>query len=87
MKLLLYKVNTNFFENLKNNENVYFICYEKLCNTSEYWLEILKILNIKETYNFEFKESNKVISLEIDEDITHKGLSLYKELSQYVLHE
>ena len=75
------------FENLKNNENVYFICYEKLCNDSEYWLDILKILNIKETYDFEFKESNKVISLEMDEDITHKGLSLYKELSQYVLHE
>ena len=75
------------FENLKNNENVYFICYEKLCNTSEYWLDILKILNIKETYNFEFKESNKVISLEMDEDITHKSLSLYKELSQYALHE
>ena len=75
------------FENLKNNENVYFICYEKLCNASEYWLDILKTLNIKETYNFEFKESNKVISLEMDEDITHKGLSLYKELSQHVLHE
>jgi len=72
---------------LKNNENVYFICYEKLCNLSEYWLDILKILNIKETYDFEFKESNKVISLEMDEDITHKSLSLYKELSQYVLHE
>lgn len=67
-------------ENLKNNENVYFICYEKLCNTSEYWLDILKILNIKDKYSFQFKESNKIISLEMDEDITHKGLSLYKEL-------
>ena len=75
------------FENLKNNENVYFICYEKLCNASEYWLDILKILNIKDKYSFQFKESNKAISLEMDEDITHKGLSLYKELSQYVLHE
>lgn len=72
------------FDNLKNNENVYFICYEKLCNLKEYWLEISKILDIKETYDFEFKESNKIISLEMDEDITHKGLSLYKELSQYV---
>ena len=75
------------FDNLKYNENVYFICYEKLCNTSEYWLEVLKTLNIKDKYDFEFKESNKVISLEMDEDITHKGLSLYKELSQYVLHK
>jgi hypothetical protein len=68
------------FDNLKNKENVYFICYEKLCNGSEYWLDILKILNIKETYDFEFKESNKVISLKMDKDITHKGLTLYKEL-------
>jgi hypothetical protein len=75
------------FDNLKDNENVYFICYEKLCNASEYWLDILKTLNIKETYDFEFKESNKVISLEMNEDITHKGLTLYKELYQYVLHE
>ena len=69
------------FDNLKNNENVYFICYEKLCNANEYWLYILKILNIKDEYDFEFKESNKVISLEMDEDIIHKSLSLYKELS------
>ncbi len=75
------------FDNLQDNENVYFICYEKLCNDSEYWLDVLKTLNIKETYHFEFKESNKVISLEMDEDITHKVLSLYKELSHYVLHE
>jgi hypothetical protein len=81
---LTYK---NCFNNLQDNENVYFICYEKLCNTSEYWLDILKTLNIKDKYDFEFKESNKVISLEMDGDITHKGLSLYEELSQYELHE
>ena len=65
----------------KNNKNVYFICYEKLCNFKKYWSEILKILDIKKTYDFEFQESNKVISLEMDEDIIHKSLSLYKELS------
>jgi hypothetical protein len=75
------------FENLKNNKNVNFICYEKLCNLKEYWLEISKILDIKETYSFEFKESNKIISLEMDEDFIHKSLALYKELSQYVIHK
>ena len=75
------------FDNLNNNENVYFVCYEKLCNSSEYWFNMLNILNIKDKYDFEFKESDKVISLEMDEDITLKGLSLYNELSQYVLHE
>ena len=75
------------FENLKSNENVYFVCYEKLCNTHEYWSDLLKTLDIKDKYDFRFKESTKVISLEIDEDIIHKGMSLYKELSQYVLHK
>ena len=75
------------FENLKNNKNVNFICYEKLCNLKEYWLEISKILDIKETYSFEFKESNKIISLEMDEDFIHKSLTLDKELSQYVIHK
>lgn len=74
------------FDNLKNNGNVYFICYEKLCNTSEYWWDITEILNIKEKYNFEFKESIKVISLEMDEDIASKAFSLYEELSQLVLY-
>ncbi len=69
------------FENIRNNKNVYFICYEKLCNASEYWIDILKILNIKDEYDFEFKESNKVISLEMDEDINHKSLTLYKQLT------
>ena len=75
------------FDNLKNNENVYFVCYEKLCNASEYWLDILKILNINEKYDFKFKESIKVISLEIDEDINHKGINLYEELSHHPLRE
>ena len=71
------------FDNLKSNHNVYFICYERLCNSSEYWLEILKKLNIKKKYDFEFKESKKVISIEMDEDIACKSLSLYKELIQF----
>jgi len=70
------------FDNLKNNENVYFICYEKLCNASEYWVDVLQILNIKETYDFAFKESSKEVSLEIDNDLSNKALSLYSELSK-----
>jgi len=75
------------FENFKNNENVYFICYEKICNASEYWLDIAKILNMKDKYSFEFKESIKAISVEMDQDIIDKGLSLYKKLTEFVLHK
>ena len=71
------------YENLRNEKNVYFICYEELCNSNDYWLNLLQILNIKEKYDFEFKESNKVILLEMDEVIKHKSLSLYKELTEF----
>ena len=81
---LTYK---NCYESLKYKGNVYFICYEELCNTSQYFLDLLKILNIKERYDFKFKESNKAISIEMDEVIVHKGLHLYKELSQLTLHD
>jgi hypothetical protein len=68
------------FDNLKNNENVYFICYEQLCNSKEYWLDILRILDIKQTYDFAFKESRKETSLEVDNKLSNKALSLYSEL-------
>ena len=76
----------NSLEAFRNKENIHFICYEKLCNEKEYWLDILHILNINEKYEFEFKESNKDISLEIDDSIRNQGLSLYSELSQLNLH-
>jgi hypothetical protein len=77
-----YLTYQNCYETLKNKENVYFICYEQLCNSNKYWLDLLQILDIKERYNFEFKESHKDISLELDDSISEKGLSLYRELSQ-----
>ncbi len=79
-----YYIYRYLFDSFKANENVYFICYEKLCNTDDYWFDLLKILKIKKTYNFGFKESNKVISLELNPDTTHRCLSLYEELSRYV---
>ena len=41
-----------------------------------------QILNIKETYDFAFKESLKEVSLEIDNDLSNKARSLYSELSK-----
>tara|TARA_B100000886_G_scaffold169474_2_gene116045 strand:+ start:495 stop:1469 length:975 start_codon:yes stop_codon:yes gene_type:complete len=81
-----YLTYQNCYESLKNKENVYFICYEKLCNTNEYWFDVLQILKIEKRYNYEFKESNKVILLGMDEEISHKALSLYKDLCQFISH-
>ena len=38
--------------------------------------------DIKETYDFAFKESLKEVSLEIDNDLSNKARSLYSELSK-----
>ncbi len=81
---LTYK---NCFHTLRNKENVYFICYEQLCNSKKYWLDILQILDIKKIYDFEFKEPLESILLEMDDVIANKGLSLYTELSQLTFHE
>jgi hypothetical protein len=72
-------------ESLKDQDNVYFIRYEQLCSSKDYWLDILKILDIKQTYDFQFKESKKNIPLEIEHSIGNKALSLYSELSNITL--
>ena len=63
---LTYK---NIFELLKNKQNVYFISYSKLCSIKDYWFQIQKLVKIEEPYDFEFKESKKVIALNIDKGL------------------
>ena len=76
-----YLTYQNCYETLKNTNNVYFICYEQLCTSKEYWLDILKMLDTKKTYDFEFKESQKDIPLKVENDIENKALYLYSDLS------
>ncbi len=68
------------FQLLKDKQNLHFICYEKLCSSKDYWVEIQKILKVEEIYDFEFKESKKDFSLDIDSKISDKALSLYFDL-------
>ncbi len=75
---LTYK---NAFQLLKNNHNLNFICYEKLCSTKDYWFQIQKKVQIEEPYDFEFKESKKDISLNTDKELREKALSLYSDLN------
>ncbi|MDC1066657.1 sulfotransferase [Alphaproteobacteria bacterium] len=76
-----YLTYNNCFKSLIDKSNVYFICYEQLCSSKEYWSDILKKLAIKETYDFEFRVSQKDIPLEIENGISNKASSLYSELS------
>ena len=77
-----YEVYKNCYESIKNKENFYFISYEKICSTKEYWTDILQILNIKETKNCRFNESKKDISLQIDDEIKKKAFYLFDELKK-----
>ncbi len=71
----------NAFQSLKNKKNIYFISYEKLCSTKDYWYKIQEIAKIEEYYDFEFRESKKDISLNIDKELRGKVLCLYFDLN------
>jgi len=73
----------NCHTHLKHKSNICFICYEKLCSSKDYWIDILKLLNVEKLYDFEFKESHKTIPIETNEGITEKASSLYSELQDF----
>ena len=75
-----YQTYKNCSETLKDKDNVQFICYEQLCTSKNYWLDVLKMLDIKETYDFEFKALQKNITLDFDSNIRNIANSLYFEL-------
>ena len=69
------------FQSLKHKRNIYFISYEKLCLSKDYWFQIQKLVNLEKSYEFEFKESKKDIPLNIDKELREKALSLYFDLN------
>ena len=75
-----YFVYGNYMETLKNNKNVNFICYEKLCKSTDYWRNILRLLNIDRFYNFNFKESKKDIPISFNDDLIYKSNLIYNQL-------
>ena len=73
----------NCYEKLKDKKNVYFICYEKLCSSKDYWLDVLRLLNLNNNLDFKFRENQKEIAIKIDQNINDRALLLYSELLQY----
>ena len=76
-----YLTYTDTFQSLKNNRNVHFISYAKLCSNRDYWYQIQKLVNIEKPYDFEFKESKKDISCNLDKVLKEKVMSLYSGLN------
>ena len=74
----------NCFKTHQDKNNVNFICYEKLCSSKEYWFNILRMLDVKNIYDFEFKKSYREISSNIasniDSDLAIKAKSLYLKM-------
>ena len=76
-----YLTYNDAFESLKNKKNIHFISYEKPCCKRDYWFKIQKLVQIEKPYDFEFKESKKDISLNIDIGLKEKALALYFDLN------
>ncbi len=76
-----YLTYSDTFQSFINKKNVYFISYEKLCLDRDYWFQIQKLAKIEKSYDFEFKESKKDFSLNIDKELKGKALSLYFDLN------
>ena len=45
------------------NNNFHFVCYESLCQSEQVWFEIIDLIDVKEKYEFSFRQSLKEISL------------------------
>ena len=74
---LTYK---NCLEIASKVDNFHLICYESLCKTKKVWREIQHLLEIKETYHFDFTESIKDISLNMDSDLLLNCQLIYDKL-------
>jgi hypothetical protein len=79
-----YLVYGSAFDNFKNTNNVSFICYENLCKSNEYWLKIQEMLNINNTTDFAFKDSQKKIEIDFDQTIYNKAKMLYRQLIETI---
>ena len=78
--LLTYQ---NCHKKFKDTKNIYFICYEQICSSKDYWSDVLNLICIENKVDFKFIESQKEVTIDIDNRISGKGLSLYSELLQY----
>ena len=69
------------FNAFRGNKNIHFVCYEDLCRSKDYWIKILKMLNIEIIYNFDFKESRNEVDSRLDNNLVNKALDIYSKLS------
>lgn len=66
----------------QNHKNIKYICYEKLCNSKDYWHEVLKFSGIGTFYPFDFKEALKKIDEKFDLALLEKSQRLYRQITK-----
>ena len=69
-------------KNFKNYQNIYFVCFEKLCESEDYWLNIIKFLEVRKSYNYEFTFPKKKKYKKVNSNFWKKSLDLYNKLNQ-----
>merc|ERR1711991_1182711 len=68
-------------KNFKNYQNIYFVCFEKLCESEEYWLNILKFLEVRKSYNYKFIFPIKKRYKKVNSNFWKKSIDLYNKLN------
>ena len=64
----------------KKNKNIYFISYEDLCQSKEYWIDLSNKLCLKKKYPFDFCESKNDPTVTYDNNLSQKAYKIYQEL-------
>jgi len=65
---------------LKLKKRIFFVCYEKLCNSNDYWQDIQSFIGVKNFSQFAFTLSEKKIEIDFDEDLYKSCLEIYNNL-------
>ena len=74
---LAYK---NCLDSYSKENNLHYVCYESLCESERAWFEIRKLVGIRESYDFSFRQSIKKIPLTVDSDLYKRCMAVYEEL-------
>lgn len=66
-------------EKSKKLKNYRFICYENL-SSNDFMYNLNKLLDIQESFDFKFKNSNKDLNLKLDKELKEKSIKIYNKL-------
>ena len=66
---------------VETNPNIRFVCYEQMCASNKYWLDLLDEIKVIPAGNNNFSLATKRIALEYDHNLGLDAQALYERLS------